>query len=115
MRSPQRPPKLPPVQPVAIAIVLAVVTLWLVVARGGLSGARFTITIRGKGPSGVHVRGAVPGHPLADVVAFVAELDLPAGARVQGLPSGGRLELRFSPEVPAHLHQRLRNFFYLRR
>lgn len=102
-------------QPVAILIVLGVVALWLVVARGGLSGARFTITIRGEGPAGVHVRGTVPGHTLAEIVAFVAELDLPRGARVQGMPAGNRIELRFSPDVPAHLHQRLRNFFYLRR
>lgn len=102
-------------QAVAIVIVLAVVALWLIVARGGLSGARFTITIRGAGPSGVHVRGAVPGHPSSDVAAFVAELGLPSGARVEGLPSGNRIELRFSPDVPAHLHQRLRNFIYLRR
>ena len=102
-------------QPVAIVIVLAVVILWVIVARGGLSGARFTITIRGKGPARVHVRGAVPGHALSDVIAFVAELDLPTGARVQGLPSSGRIELRFSPEVPAHLQQRMRNFFYMQR
>lgn len=102
-------------QPVAIVIVLAVVTLWLVVARGGLSGARYTITIRGEGPAGVHVRGTVPGHAISDVIELMAELGLPSGARVQGIPSGGRIELRLSPEVPAHLHQRLRNFFYLRR
>lgn len=102
-------------QPLAILIVLGVVALWLVVARGGLSSARFTITIRDAGPTGVHVRGTVPGHTLSEVVAFVASLDLPRGARVQGIPTGNRIELRFSPEVPAHLHQRLRNFFYLRR
>lgn len=110
-------------QPVAILIVLGVAALWLVVARGGLSGARFTITIRGttrgttrdEGPAGVHVRGTVPGHAVSEIVAFMTELDLPRGARVQGIPTGNRIELRFSPDVPAHLHQRLRNFFYLRR
>jgi hypothetical protein len=103
------------VEPVAIAIVLGVAALWLVVARGGLSGARFTITVHGEGPSGVRIRGTIPGHALPDVAAFVAELGLPPGARLQGIPSGDRIELRFSPTVPEHLHQRLRNFLYLRR
>jgi hypothetical protein len=102
------------VELVAIAIVLGVAALWLVVARGGLSGARFTITIHGVGLCGVRIRGTVPGHALPDVTAFVAELGLPRGARIQGIPSGGRIELRFSPTVPEHLHQRLRNFFFSR-
>jgi hypothetical protein len=100
---------------VAIGIVLGVIALWIIVARGGLSGARFTVSIRGSGSSGVHVQGTVPGHASSDVAAFVAELGLPHGARIQGLPSGERIELRFSPGVPEHLHQRLRNFFYLHR
>lgn len=103
------------VELVAIAIVLGVAALWLIVSRGGLSGARFTITIHGEGPTGVQIRGTVPGHALPDITTFVAELGLPHGARIQGIPSGGRLELRFSPTVPDHLHQRLRNFFYLHR
>jgi len=103
------------VEIVAIAIALGVLALFIIVARGGLSGARFTITIRGSGPAGVHVQGAVPGHTASDVAAFVAELGLPRDARIQGIPSGERIELRFSASVPAHLHQRLRNFFYLHR
>ena len=101
--------------PVAIVIVLGVAALWLVVARGGLSGARYTITITGPGPAGVRIQGSVPGHAHPDVVAFLAELDLPRGAQLRGIPSGPRIELRFSPSVPDHLHQRLRNFFYLHR
>lgn len=100
---------------VAIAIVLGVATLFAVVARGGLSGARFTITVRGQGPAGVRLSGVVPGQPSADVVDFVAGLDLPPGARVQGLPRGDHLELRCSSHVPDHLRQRLRNFLLLRR
>jgi len=96
---------------VAIAIVLGVIALGLVVARGGLSGARFTITIHGDGPAGVHIRGTIPGHATSDVVDFLAALALPHGARLHGIPSGGHIELRFSPSVPTHLHQRLRNFF----
>jgi len=103
------------VEVVAIAIALGVAALWLVVSRGGLSGARFTITVRGDGPSGVHVVGSVPGCPTPEVVDFVSGLGLPRGARVQGIPRGDRIELRFSADVPEHLHQRLRNFFLLRR
>ena len=100
---------------VAIAIVLGVIALWLLVARGGLSGARFTVTIHGEGPAGVRIRGTVPVHATSDVIAFVASLGLPRGAQLQGIPTGDRIELRFSPAVPEHLHQRLRNFFYLHR
>lgn len=100
---------------VAIAIVLGVAALWFVVARGGLSGARFTITVRGDGPSGVHVTGRVPGCATPDVADFIAGLRLPHGARVQGIPRGDHIELRCSAHVPEHLHQRLRNFLLLRR
>ncbi len=99
---------------IAIAIAIGVGVLWVVVARGGLSGARFTITVRGDGPAGVHIDGAVPGHTTPDVASFIAELELPRGARVRGLPHGERIELWFSPSVPEHRHQRLRNFFYLK-
>lgn len=101
--------------PVAIAFALGIAVLWLIVARGGLSGARYTITVRGNGPSGVHVQGSVPGCPTPDLADFVASLGLPHGARVQGIPRGDGIELRYSPSVPAHLHQRLRNFLLLRR
>jgi hypothetical protein len=103
------------VEAVALVIALGVVVLWLVVARGGLSGARYTITVRGRGPAGVHIQGTVPGHTTPDVAAFIAELGLPPGARLQGIPRDDRVELRLSPAVPEHLHQRLRNFFYLKR
>lgn len=98
---------------VAIAIVLGVAALAVVVARGGLSGARFTITIRGDGPQGVRIQGVVPGHPANEVAEFLAGLPLPEGARLWGVPEGERVVLRFSPAVPEHLHQRLRNFFYV--
>jgi hypothetical protein len=109
------PPKLPRVETVAIAIVVGVVALWLVVSRGGLSGARFTITVRGDGPSGVQVTGSVPACTTPDVADFIAGLGLPHGARVQGIPHGDHIELRCSSHVPEHLHQRLRNFLLLRR
>lgn len=96
---------------VAIAIVLGVATLAIVVARGGLHGARFTITVRGPGPSGVVIDGDVPGLPANEIAELIAGLDLPRGARLWGMPEGDRVALRFSPTVPEHLHQRLRNFF----
>jgi hypothetical protein len=102
------------VEAVALALALGVATLWVIVARGGLSGARFTITVRGQGPAGIRIQGTVPGHSPSEVAAFLAELDLPHGARLRGMPHGERIELWLSPAVPAHLHQRLRNFFYLK-
>ncbi len=107
-------PKLHAVQGVAIVIALGVAALWLVVSRGGFSGARFTITVRDEGPSGVRIEGHVPGQTTPDVASFIAGLGLPRGARIQGIPEGDRVALRFSPSVPEHLHQRMRNFFYLK-
>ncbi len=98
----------------AIAIIIAVATLAVVVARGGLSGARFTITVRGEGVDGVKLSGVVPRQAPNEVVAFIAELELPTGAKIWGIPDGERLSLRFSPAVPEHRRQRLRNFFYLK-
>ncbi|MCX4245929.1 hypothetical protein [Paraliomyxa miuraensis] len=100
---------------VGIAIVLGVAALAVIVARGGLSGARYTITVRGEGPEGIRIQGTVPGHPPGDVAAFLADLSLPEGARLMGIPEGDRVVLRFSSSVPEHLHQRLRNYFYLQR
>lgn len=98
----------------AFAIVAGVVVLAVVVARGGLSGARYTITIQGEGIEGVHIKGTVPGHDDGEVAAFLAELELPAGARLWGIPDRERIMLRFSSAVPEHLHQRLRNYLYLK-
>lgn len=98
----------------AIAIVVGVATLAFVVARGGLSGARYTITVQGEGLEGIRIQGTVPGRDSAEVAAFIAELELPRGARLWGIPDGDRITLRFSSAVPEHLHQRLRNFLYLK-
>jgi hypothetical protein len=98
----------------AIAIVVAVVVLAVVVSRGGLSGARFTITVKGEGLAGIRIVGKVPGYDGGEVATFLAELDLPMGARLWGIPEGDRVALRLSSAVPEHLHQRLRNFFYLK-
>lgn len=97
----------------ALAVVAGVVTLAVVVARGGLSGARFTVDIRSDDAEPIRIKGTVPGLPHGEVVDFLGTLDLPPGARIRGIPDGDRVSLRFSAEVPGHLHQRLRNFFYL--
>lgn len=100
---------------IAIAIVAGLAVLGVTVARGGLDGARFTVVVSGPGVEGVRIKGAVPGYSNAEIAEFVAGLELPAGSRIRGVPEGDRVVLRFSDEVPSHLHQRLRNVFYLRR
>lgn len=97
---------------VAITIAATVGVLAWVVAHGGLDGAKYRIVVEA---DGVSVRGEVPGYSIAEVIDFVQSLDLPAGSSVRGVPDGDRITLRFSEQVPAHLHQRLRNFLYLRR
>ena len=92
-------------------LVLAAVSYKLL--RGGLGDAKFVVRVRGPGPQGVQVDGDVPGHATSEVAAFVADLELPAGAKIWGVPDGARIVLRFSADVPEHLHQRLRNYFYL--
>ncbi|MCH9685394.1 MAG: hypothetical protein K0V04_28420 [Deltaproteobacteria bacterium] len=99
---------------VAIAIVAGVATLAVVVARGGLSGARFTINVRGPEPDDIRIKGNVPGHATNEVAAFIADLELPKGSKVWGIPDGERVSVQFSSEVPEFRRQRLRNFFYLK-
>ncbi|MEM7158958.1 MAG: DUF3634 family protein [Myxococcota bacterium] len=98
-----------------IAVVGGLAALAFVVARGGLDGARYVITVRSDGESGVTIKGSVPGYAHNDVAEFVAGLQMPRGAQIRGVPEGDRVVLRFSSQVPSHLQQRLRNFFYLRR
>jgi len=100
---------------VAIAIIAAVAGLALVVSRGGLDGARYTVSIRAEGLEGVQVKGSVPGYGVGEVAEFVAGLELPTGSRIRGIPEGDRVVLRFSDEVPERMQQRVRNFFYLKR
>lgn len=100
---------------VIFAIVGGLAVLAFVVARGGLDGARYVITVRGEGELGVVIKGEVPGYAHNDVAEFVAGLEMPRGAQIRGVPEGDRVVLRFSSQVPSHLQQRLRNFFYLRR
>ena len=82
------------------------------VLRGGLDGAKFVVRVRGEGVEGIEVKGAVPGKSSAEVADFVAGLELPAGARIWGVPDRDRIMLRFSAQVPENLQQRIRNYFY---
>lgn len=99
---------------VAIAIVAGIAALGIAVARGAFDGARYVVRVTGPGPQGVRVKGSVPGYAPSEVADFVGGLELPAGASLRGIPQGDRVVLRFSAQVPEHLHQRLRNWFYLR-
>ena len=97
---------------ILIAVVVGAVG-WKIL-RGGLGDAKFVVTVRGEGAEGVTVNGSAPGYSAGEVAEFVGGLELPAGAKFWGVPDGDRIRLRFSDKVPEHLHQRLRNFFYLR-
>lgn len=100
--------------PWLLAVVLLIVAaIGFKILSRGLGEARFVVRVEGSGPEDVKVRGDVPGHGTEEVAAFVAGLELPVGAKIWGVPDRDRIVLRFSPEVPEHLHQRLRNFFYL--
>jgi NADH dehydrogenase FAD-containing subunit len=102
------------VSPWVIALLLLVVAATgFHILRSGLDDATFVVTVKGSGAAGVEILGEVPGHGNGEVIRFVADLELPAGAKISGIRDGDRIMLRFSTEVPDHLHQRLRNFFYL--
>ena len=84
--------------------------LWRVL-RGSEADARFVVRVTGEGAEGVTIRGDIPGHDHVSVREFVAELGLPEGAKILGIPDGERFRLEFA-DIPDDLHQRLRNFFY---
>ena len=93
-----------------VALVVAAV-IWKV-ASGGLSDAKYSVRVTGEGTQGVQVKGEVPGKSEGAVQEFVAGLALPKGARIWAVPDRDRVMLRFSANVPEHLQQRIRNFFY---
>jgi hypothetical protein len=94
-----------------IVAVVAAAVIWKVASRG-LGDAKYVIRVTGEGESGVVLEGEVPGKSEALVAEFVAGLELPKGAKIWGVPDRDRLTLRFSSQVPDHLQQRIRNFFY---
>lgn len=95
--------------PIVLAVVIAAVG-WgaYKIATGGLSDARFSIKVGAGGPE---LKGSVPGKSDGDVLAFVADLELPPGAKIWAVPDGDRLQMRFSGNVPANIQQRMRNYF----
>ena len=61
------------------------------------------------GPDGLRcVRGTPPARWLADCGDVCAEFGLTRG-RLDVVGLAGRMQLRFSPEIPPAVHQRLRN------
>ncbi len=62
-----------------------------------------------EGRARVH-RGAPPAAWLADCDDLAREFGLHRGS-VDAVRVAGRLQLRFSPDVPRALHQRFRNVF----
>lgn len=95
--------------PIVLAVVIAAVG-WggYKIATGGFSDARFSIKVGAGGPQ---MKGSVPGKSDSDVLAFVADLELPVGAKIWAVPDGDRLQMRFSGNVPDNLQQRMRNYF----
>ena len=98
---------------VAAIVVLAAsaIIVWKFAMRGR-GDAKFTIDVSGPGIDGVKMKGAVPGRSASEVCDFVARLELPAGAKIWGVPDRGRLRLEFAGDIPDNVKQRLRNFFY---
>ncbi len=96
--------------PIVIGALVAVLGLVVYKLLGGLGDAKFVIKVRGDGE--VDVRGEAPGLSLGEVVEFVRGLELPAGAKISGVPDRGKITLRFSGDIPENLKQRMRNFFY---
>jgi hypothetical protein len=92
---------------VALVVVAVVAVIWKL-ASGGRDDARFVLTVSGPGVEGIALRGEVPGQSAEEFIAFIASLELPAGARIWGIPDGNRLALRFTA-VPDGPQQRVRN------
>ena len=70
--------------------------------------ARFVVAIRN---GTVEVRkGRVPGAFLADCELLCRENGLASGT-IRGVEKDGRVELRFSGDIPARHHQRFRNVY----
>lgn len=94
-----------------VVLAAAAVIVWKFALRGR-GDAKFIIDVSGPGIDGVKMKGAVPGRSAPEICDFVARLELPAGAKIWGVPDRDRLRLEFAGDVPDNLKQRLRNFFY---
>lgn len=99
-----------------VAIGLLVVIVGAVVWRvfgGERHDSLFVVEVKAAGIDGVVLRGNVPGRSGEELVAFVASLDLPPGARIWAIRDREQLQLRFA-NVDAGPQQRLRNFVLVR-
>lgn len=92
--------------------IVALVAGWVIWKFAAGGDATYTIRVTGDGIEGVKVDGEVPGKSTSTVAEFVAGLQLPKGAKIWAVPDRDRVMLRFSSQVPEHLQQRIRNFFY---
>lgn len=59
-------------------------------------------------PAGVRCQGTPPPSFVSDCGDVARQFELTCG-RLDVIGSEGRLQLRFSPELPTHSHQRFRN------
>ncbi len=79
------------------------------VRRGGTWGALFVLAV---GPQGeVSLQGSVPGKSDGDARDFVAQMELPPGAKIWARRDTDALRLQFTADVPDNLRQRARNYF----
>lgn len=79
------------------------------VRQGGTWGAVFVLTVDASGE--VTLAGSVPGKSDGDAREFVADMELPAGAKIWAQRDGDSLRMQFSDDVPDNLRQRARNYF----
>lgn len=99
-----------------VAIGLLVVVVGAIVWRvfgGARYDSLFTIEVKAAGVEGIEMRGSVPGRSGEELIAFVASLELPPGARIWAIRDGGEMRLRFTNVDPGP-QQRLRNFVLVR-
>lgn len=89
-------------------VLLGIAAVIWKLTRRGRGDATFVVRVTGPGVDGVVLDGDVPGLGHADFVAFVAGLELPAGAEIWAIPDRDRVALRFT-DVPEGLQQRVRN------
>jgi hypothetical protein len=93
-------------------VLLVIAAVAFKILGGGLSDAKFVVTVEDEGTDGVKIKGEVPGYSHGEVADFIAGLELPKGAKIWAVPDRDRIQLRFNSAVPETLQQRMRNFFY---
>lgn len=97
--------------PRLILLLVVVVALIYVARRLFSPRAIFRIQV---GDKRTVLTGQVPGYSSSDIKQFIAELRLPSGAIITGVPDGDRYRLKFNGAVPPSARQRIRNYFFLK-